>query len=125
MTRVPRSLSRSSRGRTSQTGALRPDISQSQSLDLRYVTDCDVAASRRRDVSVDQKTENAAVGSWPAPASSPPGTAPYGVMFPPPPAPPAGGGSRRWMAVAALIGAVALLVAVVVVPKLVRGVTAP
>jgi hypothetical protein len=45
-------------------------------------------------------------------------------MFPPPP-PAAGGGSRRWIAVAALIGAVALFVAVVVVPKLVRGVTAP
>ncbi len=74
-------------------------------------------------MSVDQNPEHAAVVSWPAPASSPPGTAPYGVMFPPPP--PAGGGSRRWIAVAALIGGVALLVAVVVVPKLVRGVTAP
>jgi hypothetical protein len=44
-------------------------------------------------------------------------------MFPP--SPPPAGGSRRWVAVAALFGVAAVAVAVLVVPKLIRGVTAP
>jgi hypothetical protein len=52
------------------------------------------------------------------------GASPAGAWLPAPP-PPAGGTSRRWIGWALLIGVVAVLVAVVLVPKIVRGVTAP